>query len=134
MWSVFQCDHLLIWVEKTYSVNTSSLKRVATRQESGRKKKNAASKYYLQFFSKAREHVGDTLIDGSCPLKQQEAFRGRGKVQQVVQQRLLPHHAIITTHSASWATRLDSLHVSVDRFFHALIEKTHLWMFMANTG
>lgn len=46
--------------------------------------------YYLQFFSKAREHVGDTLIDGSCLLEQQQAFRSRSKVQQAVQQCLLP--------------------------------------------
>lgn len=47
-------------------------------------------KCYLQFLSKAREHVGDTLVDGSCLLKEQEAFRSRGKVQQTVQQCLLP--------------------------------------------
>lgn len=46
--------------------------------------------YYLQFFSKAREHVGDTLIDGSCLLEQQQAFRSHSKVQQAVQQCLLP--------------------------------------------
>lgn len=45
---------------------------------------------YLQFFGKAREHIGDTLIDGSCLLEQQQAFRSHSKVQQAVQQRLLP--------------------------------------------
>lgn len=105
-----------------------------SRNTAGKWQKKEERYAYLQFFSKAREHVGDTLIDGSCPLKQQEAFRGRSKVQQVVQQRLLPHHAIITTHSASWAARLDSLHVSVDRFSHALTEKTHLRILVANTG
>lgn len=70
-------------------------------QHTHTQKKNAASKCYLQFFSKAREHVGDALVDGSRLLKQQETFRSCSKVQQVVQQRLLPHHPIRKTHSVS---------------------------------
>lgn len=45
--------------------------------------------------------MGDTLVDGSRLLEQQETFGGRSKVQQVVQQRLLPHRPVITTHSWS---------------------------------
>lgn len=40
--------------------------------------------------------MGDTLIDGSGLLQQQETFGGRSKVQQVVQQRLLPLRPVIT--------------------------------------
>lgn len=40
---------------------------------------------YLQFFGEAREHVGDTLIDGAGLLKQEHTFGGGGKVQQTVQ-------------------------------------------------
>lgn len=66
--------------------------------------------------------MGDALVDGSRPLEQQETFGGRSKVQQVVQQRLLPHRPIMTRHTV-WA--------QVDHFFHTLIEKTHLLVFNA---
>lgn len=52
--------------------------------------------YYLQFFREAREHVGDALGDGSGLLEQQHAFRSCGKVQQAVQQRLLPGEPVRT--------------------------------------
>lgn len=46
--------------------------------------------YHLQFFGEAREHVGDTFVNGSCLLEQQQAFGSCSEVQQAVQQRLLP--------------------------------------------
>ncbi|TNN68556.1 hypothetical protein EYF80_021202 [Liparis tanakae] len=46
------------------------------------------------FFCEAREHVGDTFVEGSGLLEQQQAFGSHSKVQQAVQQRLLPDEPV----------------------------------------
>lgn len=46
--------------------------------------------HHLQLLGEAGEHVGHTLVDGSGLLQQQQAFRSGSKVQEAVEQRLLP--------------------------------------------
>lgn len=67
--------------------------------------------------------MGDTLVDSSCLLKQQETPRGRSKVKQVVQQRLLPQHPIIKTHSVSQDAQLKSRQVTVNHLCYTLLKE-----------